>query len=47
MTPEELKHQSLRSQCNNIEPSMEADLAELDVLQASDNLRNYQEEIRK
>ena len=26
MTPEELKHRSLRSQCNNIEPLMEADL---------------------
>ena len=47
MTPEELKHRSLRSQCNNIEPSMEADLMELDILQASQNLSKYQEETRK
>ena len=47
MTSEELKHQSLRSQCNNIEPSMEVDLAESDVLQALDNPRTYQEESRK
>ena len=47
MTSEELKHQSLRSQCNNIEPSIEADLSELDILQASDNLCKYQEETRK
>ena len=47
MTPEELKHQCFRSQCNNIEPSMEGDLAELDILQASENLCKYQEETRK
>ena len=47
MTPKELKHQSLRSQCNNIEPSMEADLSELDILQASDNLCKYQEETKR
>ena len=47
MTPEELKHRSLRSKCNNIEPSMEADLIELDILQASPNLSKYQEETRK
>ena len=47
MTPEELKHQSLRSQCNNIEPLVEADLMELDILQASKNLCKYQEETRK
>jgi len=47
MTPKELKHRSLRSQCNNIEPSMEADLMELDILQASQNLSKYQEETRK
>ena len=47
MTSKELKHQSLRSQCNNIEPSMEADLSELDILQASDNLCKYQEETKR
>ena len=47
MTPKELKHQSLRSQCNNIEPSMEVDLMKLDILQALQNLSKYQEETRK
>ena len=47
MTPEDLKHRSLKSQRNNIEPSMEADLMELDILQASQNLSKYQEETRK
>ena len=47
MTPEELKHQSLKPQCNNIEPLVEADLMELDILQASKNLCKYQEETRK
>jgi len=45
MSPEELKHKSLRTQ-NNIEPLMETDLMELDILQASDNLNNYQQETR-
>ena len=46
MSPEELKHKSVRV-LNNIEPSMEADLTELDILQASENLEAYQEETRK
>ena len=46
MSPEELKHKSVRV-LNNIEPSMEADLTELDILQASENLEVYQEETRK
>ena len=37
MSPEERKHKSLRTQ-NNIEPLMETDLMDLDILQASDNL---------
>ena len=44
--PGELKHKSVRV-LNNIEPSMEADLTELDILQASENLEAYQEETRK
>ena len=43
MSPEELKHKSIRTQ-NNIEPSLEADLTKLDILQASDNLDQYQKE---
>ena len=46
MSPEELKHKSVRV-LNNIEPSMEADLTELVILQASENLEVYQEETRK
>ena len=46
MSPEELKHKSVRV-LNNIAPSMEADLTELDILQASENLEAYQEETRK
>ena len=46
MSPEELKHKSTRV-LNNIEPSIEADLTELDILQASENLEAYQEETRK
>ena len=46
MSPEELKHKSARV-LNNIEPSIEADLTELDILQASENLEAYQEETRK
>ena len=46
MSPEELKHKSVRV-LSNIEPSTEADLTELDILQASENLEAYQEEIRK
>ena len=46
MIPEELKHKSTRV-LNNIEPSIEADLTELDILQASKNLEAYQEETRK
>ena len=43
MSPKELKHKSVRV-LNNIEPSMEADLTELDILQALENLEAYQEE---
>ena len=46
MSPEELKHKSVRV-LNNIEPSMEVDLTELDILQASENIEAYQEETRK
>ena len=46
MSPEELKHKSVRV-LNNSEPSMEADLTELDILQASENLEAYQKETRK
>ena len=46
MSLEELKHKSFRV-LNNIEPSIEADLTELDILQASENLEAYQEETRK
>jgi len=46
MSPEELKHKSARV-LNNIEPSIEADLTELDILQASENLEAYQEETSK
>ena len=46
MSPEELKHKSA-SVLNNIEPSIEVDLTELDILQASENLEAYQEETRK
>ena len=46
MSQEELKHKSARV-LNNIEPSIEANLTELDILQASENLEAYQEETRK
>ena len=46
MSPEELKHKSARV-LNNIKPSIEADLTELDILQASENLEAYQKETRK
>jgi len=46
MSPEELKHKSARV-LNNIEPLIEADLTELDILQVSENLEAYQEETRK
>ena len=41
VSPEELKHKSVRV-LNNIEPSIEADLTELVILQASKNLEAYQ-----
>ena len=46
MSLEELKHKILISQ-NNIEPSMEADLTELQIFQALDNLSTYQKETQK
>ena len=46
MSPEELKHKSSRV-LSNIEPSIETDLTELDILQASKNIEAYQEETKK
>jgi len=49
MTPEELKNRSLRttSQNNEAQPSNEAELSELDILQALENLEKYQQETIK
>ena len=48
MTPEELKNQSLRV-THQVEaiPSIDKDLMELDILQASENLVKYQQETMK
>ena len=48
MTPEELKNRSLRV-THQVEaiPSDDKDLMELDILQASENLEKYQQEITK
>ena len=48
-TPEELKNWSLRttSQNNEAQPSNEAELSELDILQALENLEKYQQETIK
>ena len=46
MSPEELKRKSSRV-LSNIEPSIETDLTELDILQASKNIEAQQEETKK
>jgi hypothetical protein len=49
MSPEELKNKSLRahSQENETHPPSQADLNELDILQAANNIKKYQQETRK
>jgi hypothetical protein len=49
MSPNKLKNRSLQVQSEekSMQPSSEADLIELDILQAADNLSKYQKETRK
>jgi hypothetical protein len=49
MSLEEFKNRSLRAQFQEKEtqPSSEADLIELDILQETENLNKYQQEKRK